>query len=103
MDAPIYPPAAEFIPPAQVPVPFNLSTASLADVLSAPAAWAIVLKHAPLMAQVMAARQMKAMISNMSVEDLVDFGVLTPAAVEAINRDLAKLPRADWPADWPKP
>lgn len=103
MDAPNYPPAAEFISPIQVPIVFSLRTASLADLMSAPAAWAIVLKYVPRFAHATASPAIKASLSNLSVEGLVNFGMLSASDVAAIDREIAKLPRTDWPANWPTP
>ena len=47
MDAPIYPPAAAFEQPAPTPFVMSLENTSMAELMSRPAAWDIVLKHLP--------------------------------------------------------
>ena len=97
MDAPIYPPAAEFVPPADAPFVLSMSTASLGELMTAPAAWAIVLKYAPALGLVAASPAAKANLSNLTSQTFVNLGIVTPAMVAAIDRDLARLPHAQGP------
>lgn len=91
MDAPIYPPAAAFEPPAMAPVVLGVETASLADLMNAPAAWAIVLKHAPAVKMLIAAPQMKPYLGNFTVGTFVGFGAVSQKAVDEIDSELRQL------------
>jgi hypothetical protein len=95
MDAPTYPPATAFEPPVAAPYEFSVQTASLADLMGSPAAWAIVVKHAPGFKMAVNAPQLKPQLSNFTVEDFITFGVVKRAAVDAIDAELRQLPRAE--------
>jgi hypothetical protein len=81
-----------------VPYELNTETASLAELMSAPEAWAVVVKHAPAFALVVKAPQVKPHLGNMTVGGFVTFGVVNPKAVIAIDEELRQLPRSQWPA-----
>ena len=98
MDAPIYAPAAAFEPPVPVPTPLTVSAVSLAELMAAPAAWAIVLKHVPIMKMIVGGKQIQPFLTNMMVESFIVYGgIVTPAQVAAIDADLALLPASDRP------
>ena len=97
MDAPLYPPAAEFVPPVDAPFVLSMSTASLGELVTAPAAWAIVLRHAPALGLVVTSPAAQANLSNLTSQTFVNLGIITPSMVQAIDRDLARLPRSQWP------
>lgn len=98
MDAPIYAPAAAFEQPAAVPTPLTVSSVSLAELMSAPAAWAVVLKHAPVFKMIVTSKQIQPFLTNMMIESFVVYGgIVTPPQIAAINADLAKLPPSDRP------
>jgi hypothetical protein len=69
---------------------------SLEELHSAPAAWAIVVKHAPLFNLLVQA--LKPILSNMTVSSFVHYGLITRQMVDEIDADLVKLPRSQWPA-----
>lgn len=94
MDAPIYPPAAAFEPPAMAPVVLGLETASLAELMSSPSAWAIVLKHAPAIKMVIASPQIKPYLGNFTVGTFVGFGVVSQKAFDEIEAELRQLQSA---------
>lgn len=98
MDAPTYPPAAAYEPPVAAPYELSVDTASLAELMSAPAAWAIVLKHAPAFKMIISAPQTKPYLTNFTVDSFVTYGVVSENTVEAIDQDLRQLPRSEWPA-----
>lgn len=97
MDAPVYPPAAAFHRPVAVPITeLRSDLVSLDEMRTAPEAWAIVLKHAPLFKLLV--QFLQPILSNMTVSSFVNYGLIAPATVAAIDADLAKLPRSQWPA-----
>ena len=98
MDAPTYPPAARFEPPVHRAYDkLSLEIVSLADLMSAPAAWAIVVKHAPFFEFMVKTAQVKPYLSNFTYETFANLGLVTRAEVDAINQDLATLPPSQWP------
>ena len=98
MDAPTYAPAAAFEQPDAVWTPLTVSSVSLAELMTAPAAWAVVLKHAPVFKVIVTSKQIQPFITNMMVESFIVYGgIVTPAQIAAINADLAKLPSSDRP------
>ncbi|TCQ06338.1 hypothetical protein [Sphingomonas sp. PP-CC-3A-396] len=98
MDAPIYSPAAAFEQPKPVPTPLTVSSVSLAELMSAPAAWAVVLKHAPVFKVIVTSKQIQPFITNMMIESFIIYGgIVTPAQIAAINADLASLPSSEGP------
>ena len=98
METPTYPPATAFTPPTEAPYQLGVDTASLAELMRSPAAWAVVVKHAPAMKMVVQAPHTKPYLTNFTVETFVQFGVVTAEAVEAVDRELRQLPRSEWPA-----
>ena len=91
MDAPTYPPATAFEPPTFAPLVLSVEGASLLDLMSAPAAWAIVLQHAPALKLAVGAPQLKPVLGNFTVDSFITYGVVTPAIVAAIDADLRRL------------
>jgi len=98
MDAPTYPPATAYEPPVAAPYELSVETVSIAELMSAPAAWAIVLKHAPAFKMIVTAPQTKAYLTNFTVDSFVTYGVVSQATIDAIDVDLRQLPRSEWPA-----
>lgn len=97
MDAPMYAPAAAFEQPDAVPTPLTASSLSLAELMAAPAAWAVVLKHAPIFKMIVTGKQIQPFLTNMMVESFIVYGGVTAAQIATINTDLAKLPSNDRP------
>ena len=98
MDAPTYPPAQAFEPPVVVPLDaLTTQTASLLTLMSSPAAWAIVVKHAPI-ADALSHSPMFDAFGNATVDAFVAFGDVSPDAIVAIDAELAQLPRSQWPS-----
>lgn len=99
MDAPTYPPAAAYEAPRAMPVErLQVRNVSIAELQTSPAAWAIVMKHAPGVKMIAQAPQTKAYLTNFTVDTFALFGVVSPKAIAAIDADLAVLPRSQWPA-----
>ena len=98
MDAPTYPPATAYEPPVAAPYEFSVETVSIAELMSAPAAWAIVLKHAPSFKMIISTPMAKPHLTNFTVDSFVTYGVVTQATIDAIDVDLRQLPRSEWPA-----
>lgn len=98
MDAPTYPPAAHFEAPAPAPCELSIAWVSLADLMRAPAAWAVVLKHAPMLKLAIGAPQLKPQLGNFTVDSFITYGVVDQKTVEAIDAELRGLPQSAWPA-----
>ena len=100
MDIPTYPPATAYEQPISVSlVELRANRVSLAELASAPAAWAVVVKHAPIFQRMIGAPQLKPYLSVMMVESFVTLGgVIDQKTVDAIDKDLQALPRHQWPA-----
>jgi hypothetical protein len=97
MEAQTYAPASAFAEPVPVPIEALRSEyVSLEELLSAPAAWAIVVKHAPVFN--LLAQALKPIFSNMTVSSFVQYGLITRQTVDAIDAELIKLPRSQWPS-----
>jgi hypothetical protein len=97
MDAPTYPPATAFEPPAAAPYELSVETVSIAELMSAPAAWAIVLKHAPSFKMLVSSPMAKPHLTNFTVDSFITYGVVSQETVDAVDRDLRQLPRSEWP------
>ena len=98
MDAPHYPPAAAYEPPAQAPFEFGVETVSLAELMHSPSAWAVVLKHAPMFRMIVNAPQTKPLVTNFTVDSFVTYGVVSAQMVEAIDQELRALPADERPS-----
>ena len=98
MDAPLYPPATSFEQPVQEPWQLSVYNVSLQELMSSPPAWAIVLQHAPILRMTVATPQIQPQLGNMMVGSFITFGgMVSQASVDAIDQDLRRLPRSDWP------
>lgn len=97
METPTYPPMTAFEPPAAAPFELGVETVSLADLMSSPAAWAIVIKHAPALKLAVGSPQLKPQLSNFTVDSFITYGVVTQKAVDVIDAELRQLPRSEWP------
>ncbi|HTV96228.1 MAG TPA: hypothetical protein VME42_09485 [Steroidobacteraceae bacterium] len=96
--APCYPPAVAFEQPVSAPYVLSLETASLADLMSVPAAWAIVLRHLPSLQPIVSAPMMKPHLGNFTVHSLAAFMPgAKPEVYAAIDEELARLPQAAEP------
>lgn len=96
MDAPIYPPAMEYVRAQPAPFDFGVDTVSLKELLSAPATREIVLKQVPAMEMAAKTMQLQTHISNFTLRDLVG-QMVTAEQVEQIDQQLRALPRSAWP------
>ena len=93
IEAPTYPPAVAFEPPAVAPRALTVRNYSAAELMAMPAAWAIVLKHLPGLKMMTGVAQAKPMLSTMTVADFAGFiGGDSKAALAAIDAELATLP-----------
>lgn len=91
MDAPLYPPAAQFVPPERVARVLQTRTVSLADLMANPAAWAIVVKELPMAQGIVQAPMLKPFLGNFSLRDLAMFGVFDAALLAPIDAQLKEL------------
>ena len=95
IQAPTYPPAAAFQPPAAPPRPLSVGAYSAAELMAIPAAWTIVLEHLPGLKMMADNPQAKPMLSTLTVADFAGFaGVDASSALAAIDAELAALPAA---------
>jgi hypothetical protein len=88
-----------FQQPKPAPYELGTETASIADLLSAPATQAILVRHIPFLAR--PPEQLKPHLGNFTVHDLLSFpipGINAKAAAD-IDADLKQLPRTEWPSD----
>jgi hypothetical protein len=91
--APIYPPAAAFEQPVGTPHVLSLENASLADLMSVPAAWEIVLKHLPGLKLMTSTPMMKPHLHNFTVLSLSVFMPnAKPEVYATVDQELAQLP-----------
>jgi len=91
--APMYPPAIAFEQPVGSAHVLSLDTASLADLMSVPAAWAIVVRHLPAMQPIASTPMIKPHLQNFTVKTLAVFtGGAKPEVYAAIDQELARLP-----------
>jgi hypothetical protein len=91
--APLYPPAAAFEQPVGTPHVLSLENSSLAELMSVPAAWEIVVRHLPSMKLIASTPMIKPHLRNMTVPSLAAFSAgAKPEVYEAIDEELARLP-----------
>lgn len=100
MDAPIYAPARAFEQPRPGSFRFGVSSVSIAEMMTSPAAWGIVLKHLPMFKAMIGSPQLQPLLTNMTVDSFVTYlpSVITQAKIDAIDAELAILPQRAWPA-----
>jgi hypothetical protein len=97
MEAPVYGPLISYSRPVNAPFQLNVNTASLEELKSAPAAWAIILKHAPKFDTLVNSLDVKPYLSTMTIDSFIAFGEISRDQVDAINTDLVRLPISEWP------
>jgi hypothetical protein len=91
--APTYPPAAAFEQPLAVPYVLSLENATLADLMSNPDAWNIVLKYLPSLKPMVSTPMIKPHLGNMTVPSLSAFiQTASPEVFATIDEELARLP-----------
>jgi len=93
LDAPTYPAAIAFEQPLQAAAVLSLENFSLAELMSDPAAWAIVVKHLPSLQRMVGSPMIKPHLGNFTIHSLQTFfKAATPEIIAAINEELARLP-----------
>jgi hypothetical protein len=93
MKTPLYPPASAYEPPAVSPYRLSLGGASIAELLADAQAWAIVLRHMPMLEYLVASPMAQSQLPNMTVIDFGTFGTAPdPALVATVDAELALLP-----------
>jgi hypothetical protein len=93
MDAPHYPPVGAYAAPRVEAYRLSLCGCPIGELLSNPAAWAIVLRHNPGFEMMVGSAQLKPHLMNMTVADLAVFaGGMSPATMAEIDQELASLP-----------
>jgi hypothetical protein len=98
--APRYEPAKTFKQPTPAPFEFGLDSLTLEELMSTPATWAIVRKHAPWAEAMLSNEGFKPFVSVMTLRDVAPFipGDVS-MSVAAIDAELRALPRSDWPSN----
>ena len=91
MDAPVYPPAKQFVAPARVATTLNTRDTAIADLMANPAAWAIVQKDQPGLEGVLGSSMLKPHLGNFSFRSLVQFGAVQDVALDRIDEQLKAL------------
>lgn len=91
MDAPLYPPAPQFVQPVRVARQVNTRNTPIADLMKIPAAWAIVVKEIPGIEARVDTEMLKPHLGNFSFRSLVQFGFSTPAQLDRVDEKLAAL------------
>jgi hypothetical protein len=95
MDAPTYPPAEAYEPPASPPQRLSLENFSLAELMKMPAAWAIVVRHLPSVQRIVGAPMIQPHLDNFTVQSIgVFIKTATPEVLAAIDDELGRLPIA---------
>ena len=93
MDAPTYPPAAAFEQPLARSHVLSLEDFSLAELMSVPAAWEIVVKNFPPISRMVSSQMIQPHLNNFTIQSVVQFlGGITTEKRAAINEELRKLP-----------
>jgi hypothetical protein len=93
MDAPIYLPAVEFVPPTETPYQLRLDNVSLAELLAVPAARDIVFKYLPFLKFAVGSPGLKPQMGNMTVRSLDTFiKPPSPDVYAIIDEELSHLP-----------
>jgi hypothetical protein len=98
MDAPLYPPASAYEAPIAAPYQRTVKNTPLAELLRTPAAWAIVMKHAPQFKMVTSTPMLQPHLGSMTVSDMMGFGVVKKDVVDSIDAELRALPDSAWGA-----
>lgn len=91
MDAPLYPPAARFVPPRRLPQRLSAAETPIATLKTIPAAWAIVEKEIPGMDRRIGNPMLAVHLGNFSLESLLPFGVVPRDALDRIDAQLRAL------------
>jgi len=91
MDAPLYPPATEFVQPQRLPAVLSTRDSAIRDLMDVPAAWAIVIKAAPIVGMAVRSPQMQPMLTTLSLRSLMQFGLTTPAILARIDTEFQAL------------
>ncbi len=92
IDAPLYLPAAAFELPKRLPRRLSTHETAIADLQQNPAAWAIVVKEIPRIEARIGNEQLKVHLGNFAFRDLLQFGIVQPAALDRIDVQLRDLP-----------
>ena len=96
--APLYEPATAFHRPTPAPFEFGVKTLSIGELMDAPAAHEIVIKHAPWAVAMYQSEQFKPHRFNMTLLDMTSFipGDRSQSLAD-IDAALKQLPKSEWP------
>jgi hypothetical protein len=99
LDAPVYAPARAYTPPKRLPVELSTHTYSITALTDNPTTLAIVLKFMPQMKMIISSRDRRVFFTTTTFRDLAADtpAVFPPAALDKIDAELVKLPKAEWP------
>ena len=89
----MYPPAPAFEQPLAQTEVLSVEQFSLAELMSMPAAWDIVVKHLPPLKMMVKSSMIQPHLGNFTVYSVQTFVKnATPEAIAAINEELRRLP-----------
>lgn len=92
MEAPMYRPAASYHAPVVAPCTLTVEGCTIAELLSDPSVWTVVIKHMPAFKFIVAIEDAKPQFGNMTIVDFAHFGgPLDPKVVAALNAELKPL------------
>ncbi len=96
MEAPIYPPATAYEPPTVLPYELSAENCTMAELMGIPSAWAVVLKHAPIMKSLAEIPFVKQVAGTMTIVELASFEApLDKSTIAAIDDELRRIPASE--------
>ena len=93
MDAPIYPPSAAYHEPVRLPELLSSKTTTINDLLSNPAAKAIILREIPGFESRISNPMLKPHLGAFSLRSLVQFGMFKSEDLDRVDVALKALPQ----------
>lgn len=91
MDAPLFPPATDFVQPRRLPQRLSAAETPIAILKTIPQAWAIVTREIPGMDRRVGSDQIRPHLNNFSLESLLPFGAVPRDAVARIDTQFLAL------------
>lgn len=97
MDAPLYPPAAEFEMPRLAPGELRVDSISVADLLRSPTARRILNEEIPGFDQRIAVPMLQPHLTNFTLRSMTDFGMVPLDALPRIDARIRTIPASERP------
>ena len=96
MEAPTYPPATAYEPPALLPYELSAAGCAMAELMSIPAAWAVVMKHVPSLKSAVENPFVKQVAGTLTIVDIASFdSPLDKSTIAAIDEELRHIPASE--------